>query len=240
MILLWVAIFFMLFIPLAYDIDKPRFFLPLIFVVSVWVGLIGKFFWERKSVFLKAVFAVFFCAFLLSNIIATAFWLFELSVSQQKALNPEDTIILKTKKDAAWWTWGIISRASIFMRDACVKQKIFYYLPKKVAEFRPVFDYAHESSGDKRPISSLKKIPSEFENGCYFLVEKNGQKDEMNLEIEKQASFGDIAVMMIKTGISSDADEKNIQNMNSSQNAEEDADSTTHQRAYWRDVFSSK
>lgn len=248
-IFLWATIFFLLYIPLAYDINKPRFFLSLMIVAFAWLGLMGKYFWQKKSVFAKTVFTTIFCIFLFSNIIAASLWLFELSVSQQKALNVEDTVILKTKKDKAWWTWGIIYRASIFMSSACEEQKIYYHMSKrKLVEFGDVFEYAHESSGDKRPIGISKEIPGEFNEACYFLIEKSGEKNKNNLEIEKQASFGDITIAMVKAGLSSEifaeVDKEDSQDIDSGENTEAEdtgdgiiVEELLYPRTYWKDVF---
>jgi len=236
-ILVWTATFFLLYFPLAYEIDKPRFFLPLMFLPFLHLGLL----WRWKSSFekTKKISVVILALLMLAgNLTASLLWLNEFARAQRGALNAKNTVILKVKKDDAWWTWGMIEKTAKIMSKECQGGAIYYYLPKQSQEFQDVFEWAFKLNGKQRPYSFAKKIDFE-KKGCYFAISKQTyEMDKLMIlgDFEKTGNAGDIAIYKMKREKTEEAvvvEKKNEPILED----EDDISIQTHQRLYWKDVF---
>lgn len=235
----WTLTVFLLYIPLAYDIDKPRFFLPLLFIPFVHVG----FLLERKLAW-KITGMTIAVMMLLVNAIASVLWLSEFAKAQTQEFNAKQSIILKAKKDAAWWSWGMIEQASEQMSLACQGEAIYYILPSQSVEFTDVFDWAFHLNGEKRSYALAKKIRND-KKGCIFVVSKQSYPIE-NMNTGKNgltdvASVGDIAIRKVVRSAEEEGTVANGASAEKIVQREEELNCTfeqaAHQRAYIKDVI---
>jgi 4-amino-4-deoxy-L-arabinose transferase-like glycosyltransferase len=239
LILTWTATFFLLYFPLAYDINNPRFFLPLIFLPYLHLGFLW--YWKTSYEKVKKIAVLILAiAMLLGNLAGSLLWLQEFSKAQNNRLDAKETIILKVKKDDAWWTWGMIKRSAAIMSSECNGGAIYYYLPKQSREFEDVFTWAFKLNGEKRQTVFKRNLDLKLK-GCFFAVTK--QSYDLKLislqgEFEKVGNSGDIAISKLKR---SAADEQvEIEVKKESAMVDEvgvDILIQLHRRVYWKDVF---
>lgn len=237
-ILFWTAAFLLLYFPLAYDIDKPRFFLPLIFLPYVYLG----FFWQWSASWKKIrIIAAFVLAsiMLLGNLTGSLLWLSEFSKAQSGGLDSKDTIILKAKKDKAWWSWGMIEKSAATMSDQCQGGAIYYYLPSKQnQDFQDTFNWAFKLNGEKREYAFTKKI-NPGKKGCLFAVTKqsfNAKELALMGDFERVGNVGDIAINKLKRD-AVDEQVAIVENKKVNNEIVGEFPAQPHQRAYWKDVF---
>ncbi len=190
MLLLWVMAFFILYIPLATVANKPRFFLPMLFVPVLFFGMISLIPRPKK---VKIVFVIVSLAFLGVSFITNAFystiWLSEIHASTERYISPKrDTVVLQMKKDDMWWTWGQIRGASEFMMKDCPYENILIEYQGQASEFMHDFLYAFHVAGDSRIRRSLKYNGPSF---CRYKItkakpsgnEKDDRWDEGDLRV---------------------------------------------------------
>lgn len=236
--LIWTVTFFLLYFPLAYEIDKPRFFLPLIFLPYLQLGLLWQ--WKNRQKVLKNVSVIFLAvAMLLGNLVASLLWLSEFSRAQNGALDAKNTVILKVKKDNAWWTWGMIQKTATIMSAECKGGAIFYYLPKQSQEFVDVFDWAFKLGEEKRQASFAKKIDL-TRKGCFFAITKQSFD---SAELLSQGDFklignsGDIAINKLERNLADEQVEIVEAKSKDVLAVPGEFLPQAHQRAYWKDVL---
>lgn len=233
-ILIWTGVFLLLYFPLAYEIDKPRFFLPLIFLPYVHLGFLWQFGFKQKKI--KQIFVLILATVMLGgNLTGSLLWLGEFARAQHGGLDAKNTVILKAKKDASWWTWGMVERATAIMLEKCKGGAIYFYLPKKSVEFEDVFIWSSKLRGEEREFGFVKKIDL-TKKGCYFAVTKQSYDLESNLrgDFLKVGNAGDIAIYKLQRA---QADEQAEVKKAKELPAPEEFMGTNHQRAYWKDVF---
>jgi hypothetical protein len=237
-ILVWTAAFFLLYFPLAYDIDKPRFFLPIIFLPYLHLGFLWVWPTSQEKT-KKTIVIVLASLMLIGNLAGCLLWLNEFARAQNGKLDAKNAIVLRAKKDSAWWTWGMIQKTAVIMSSQCNGDSIHYYMPKQSQEFIDVFDWAFKLNGEKREAKFEKKIDLS-KNGCYFTVSKQSY-DLSEIfsqgEFEKIGNVGDIAISKMKR---SEVDEQvapEIETKKEELAVPEEFAPVAHQRAYWKDVF---
>jgi hypothetical protein len=197
--LTWFIVSFLLYISLATKIDKPRFFLPLMALPFIQVGLIYEF--SKKWIQEKTAAILFTLIILLamaSNLYFVLNWLKELGDAQKIPIDPQKTVVLKAKGDPAWWTWKHFTDTASYISQDCKKSDIYYLMPKKTEEYTHQVEYAIQKSGEQRPIHIMAHKIDYNPDGCYYFISKTNAKitEEVvsNLNILDSKSFGDLAI----------------------------------------------
>ncbi len=161
--LLLMAVYFLLYIPLAFKIDRPRFYLPFLVVPYLYLGY--GMIWVRRYVparlwALWALLAVAMTLFL--NMFATTKWFMELHDSQQTVTSTGEK---NSKGRSFWLTWGHFERAARVMDEACMPaDTVFFSVSKSIQAYDHSIEYA-----------LLRKragvVPADGVPGsCYFYV----------------------------------------------------------------------
>lgn len=132
--LLWFLVYFLAYIPIAYQI-RPRFFLPLLALPFVFVGYLAVFFWGKRGVFWKGCVVAALMIIFVGNILGTIFWFREIQAAQKDAVDPWRTIILKAKDGVVLWH---LEKAVNYMKTTCPAKKIYY---DTSAEYRRPIKY---------------------------------------------------------------------------------------------------
>lgn len=170
--------FFILYAPLGEKIDKPRFFLPIIYLPIIYLG----YFYEhlKKKIEKSWAFLPFgiFLGLIAANLFFSFTWLAELSRSYAGALNPKDTVVLKMKKDAAWWTWNHFQALTDYAKTSCQDKDAYLSFAKNVREFEDTAQYALEQRG---MAAHIAKNPTRIENRCVLYVSRTG--DALNSDV---------------------------------------------------------
>ncbi len=119
--ILWLAVYFLIYIPIAYQI-RPRFFLPLLALPFVFVGFIARYFFEKKEKIWKTVAVAVLVIIFIGNLFGTYLWFQEIKTAQEKGIYPERTIILKAQDGIVLWH---LENAIEYIKNDCGGEPIY-------------------------------------------------------------------------------------------------------------------
>lgn len=197
LLLFWFGVFFILCIPLAFQI-RPRFFLFTFAIPFLFLGLIFEFLQEQKIKYYKHIIALLTLIVLLSNISGTVAWFKEQADSQNKDVPIKRTLILKTKDGV---TLGQLQGAVdyIYANKRTGANVYFYVKPEHVRPFNYLF-YQKKDADFKYYTLKINEDP----NAQYFAIVPSGNGisnisdkfgDSFNVLTEKD--FGQLKVFEI-------------------------------------------
>lgn len=121
--LLWFVIYFLSYIPIAYD-TRPRFFLPMLALPFIFAGYIIQFFLSLKSKGWQIAAGIVAGIIIIANIYGTFAWFGEIKEAQKKGVNPKRTIILKQRDGIVLWH---LENATNYIREDCKAGTAYYY-----------------------------------------------------------------------------------------------------------------
>ena len=221
--ILWFAVYFLVYIPIAYQI-RPRFFLPLLALPFVFVGYLAVFFWDKRSKLWKACVVAALAVIFFGNLAGTGAWFREIQAAQAGPVRPWRTIILKAKDGITLWH---LEKAADFVRKNCDK-KFLYYAAS--AEYKSPFRYIFSLEGEKT--DSILNYRKEKE-GCFFAFgltrskkKKIAPSVEKRFNIVSQEKIGAISVYKLELKEEYASQEKLFEEK------EEKSD-----RLFWKDIW---
>ncbi|MFH0969346.1 MAG: glycosyltransferase family 39 protein [Patescibacteria group bacterium] len=242
--LLMFGVFFMLYIPLGYSIDKPRFFLPLFFLPFSFLGFLGLYIPPKiSSLSRTALFSVVVVMIMFANVYFVYEWFRELKISQVEALSPKQTVILKTKGDPAWWTWSHFQKLACFMDQNCPNGEIYYLMGKNVRDYAETVDYAFGEINKNKPINGFTREFSAGPSRCYFYIFRTNDSVPDRLKtgfnIVNTHSFGsmNVAILASKDSVPTLIKPDNEETQTSSETSDEEEQPARVPRMFWKDVF---
>ncbi|HPX94624.1 MAG TPA: hypothetical protein PLF30_03665 [Candidatus Moranbacteria bacterium] len=170
--LIFLVVFFLIYIPLAFEIKRPRFFLPLIFIPFMLVGYIFAFMREigaeKKSKLVRLI-AVFAVAFLiLINVKSTRAWFYGLNESENL-----DVVSRETKRNVkVYWMWGRFEKAAAYMDENCEKDSILVVVSKKPGDYYRQFEYVIAQRDENLKALGKEKYKDDYEkyDSCFFYI----------------------------------------------------------------------
>jgi hypothetical protein len=168
---LLVSVYFLLYIPLAFKIDRPRFFLPFLFMPYVMIGYIftyAKSIGYKNIAYWGSIIAVTFVV--ASNIVMVDRWMRELALSQT-SVKQEKTL----KGQEFYWTWGHFERAAAVMNSRCQNDVLQYTMSKNTQEFGFSIEYALRMGSGREAVVQTRNYKSPGTQGCYFYVSRTGE-----------------------------------------------------------------
>ncbi len=124
--LVWLIVFFILSVPVAFQL-RPRFFLVVIAIPFFLWAILFEYLRDRWSHRGALIGLTVFALLLGLNIYGTAMWFQEQSLSQEKGISIERTLILKNKDGV---TLGQLKRASEVLAKAVRKDERIYFFVK--------------------------------------------------------------------------------------------------------------
>lgn len=166
-LVLWVAVFTLLTVPVAYQI-RPRFFIVVFAIPHLALGLIFEYLQERfrnrSAVWIGLIAAGVF----LANASGTLAWFQEQAGSQTGTPDPKHTLILKAKDGV---TLGELEQATDWMYARHTPgQTLYYYV--KPEHVRPIQFLLQQKKDPRMPILTLKLDGNP--NAQYFAVTPTG------------------------------------------------------------------
>lgn len=228
LILLWVGVFFVLCIPLAYSI-RPRFFIFTFAAPFLLLAFVFEWLEERKPQFYPFVIAVLALIVLGGNASGTHAWFQEQSLSQTKHLKVKRTLILKVKDGV---TLGQLQRAAdyIYAQRHGGNDVYFYVKPEHQRPLNYLLDqkkdkefYYHDSinfNGDPHA-QFFAVVPSDYTESDVL-----GKVKKPFILVSKE-KFGQIAVWEL--AFPERVIKPNFKLKKSSSGGSD--------RLYWKDVF---
>lgn len=201
-ILLSVGLFFIyvvVYVPLAYNIDRPRFFLPVLAIPFIFFGFLGEYLLKKSQLlYMKCVLGFIAAVFFFSNTFATLAWFKELGDSQVKEVNSANTIILKAKGDPAWLTWWHFNKAGDMIKNDCKKSNVYFTSSKDIREFDKSLEYKLERIRSNMKIHTMIHDITYNSDACYYYVFRTGHKipDKISekFNIEDDFIYGSYAI----------------------------------------------
>lgn len=230
LILLWIGVFFVLGIPLAYQI-RPRFFIFTFAVPFILLGIIFEFLEEKRIKYYHYGIIVLVAIVLLSNAYGTKAWFQEQANSQIRHFPVKRTLILKIKDGV---TLGQLEKAVNYMYQHHKPGYTLYFYAKP-EHIRPLEYLFWEKNNPNFTYAPLKlnKNPK----AQYFAVvpakkdaiNKITKKYGHNFTVLNSQQFGQIEVFEINFT------QRNISNDFRFNKKEGKTD-----RVFWKDVFGIK
>lgn len=234
------AVFLLLYIPLAKEIDKPRFFLPLLHLPFIFLGCIGFYLFGENGKWRVAktiIFSSLVLAMVFGSVRWSAAWLSELNKSQTQAVRQEETLVLDAKKDRVWWTWGHFKKTAVYMKSRCPRGVIYFIMAKDVSEYDHSFEYALKEARTLWPAKMIRKnIPYDSE-GCYFFISRINAAIPKTIEsfnLEKSADLGNISVT--KFSFVDSEGRTDLAESRREKNKEISPEDKKEHRLYWKSV----
>jgi 4-amino-4-deoxy-L-arabinose transferase-like glycosyltransferase len=236
--------YFSLYIPLAFTIDRPRFFLPIIIIPYIFFGYLAS--GARKKITkILAITAVMLITGI--NLYFLTSWLDEMKRSQTTSIDPEKSIILQEKGSMAWWTWAHFKKSAQYISQNCQGKSIYYIVEKGMTDYQKSIEYAFESNKETRPLHKLNHSVPYNLNGCYYYIAtpQTSFPDVIrSFKKEKPADLGNISITRFnftaenmnemqedQTGIENERDDEEGGMEKSPERK------SSHDRRYWSDIF---
>lgn len=195
--LIFLVTYFLIYIPLAFEIKRPRFFLPLIFMPFILVGYIVALAREIGAGKKLRVVATLAIAFLvLINVKSTRAWFYGLNESENL-----DKISREAKKDIkSQWMWGRFEKAAVFMDENCEKDSIFIIVSKKPGDYYRQFEYAMMQLDERLKVLAKEKYKDDYEkyDSCFFYispVKENRPEFLSARKYDEPSYFGDMEIV---------------------------------------------
>ncbi len=168
---IFMLVYLVLYFLLAFEIEKSRFFLPLIIMPFILVGylalLAGKTKFKKTSNFFIGIFII---ALIFGNARSIMTWFSEMKESETER---ETSYKVLTEKDKSfWWTWGRFEKAADYMDESCQKNAVFFLMSKKTKDYDHSIEYALIQRNRNLAIELKDKFKEKYENydRCYFYI----------------------------------------------------------------------
>ncbi len=239
--LLLIIVYFILYIPLAFTVDRPRFFLPFMMIPYLYCGYIILALEKRfgRKMFLKILAIIGVSIVILSNMHSVLGWFAELRQSEQ-ITESAGTGEKNIKGRSFWLVWTHFERAASAMDNSCQgTAPIFFFPSKNIKEYGHSIEYALLLGNPDRPIVLERKYDPIVLDGCYFFVSlpHNGVMPELMASepADEPLDLGGILltrfypVRMSGTYEPDKDDEKEITFVPEKR--------TRNSRVYWGDIF---
>jgi hypothetical protein len=219
--ILWFLSYFLIYIPISYQI-RPRFFLPLLALPFLFIGLIAKYFWEKNKNIWKIPVIAILAIILAGNLYGTFLWFKEINSAQKKGAYPQRTIILKARDGIVLWH---LERAVQFIAKDC-GQSVVYYTSNSEYKY-PI-----------RYLLGLKNIAGMSFNGfdpekggCFFAIGLTRSKKGMDSSLASDFDVASKEKIGALTVYKLNPKEEFLNNRNSKKEKPEEA------RIFWKDVL---
>lgn len=170
--LIFMLVFFGLYVPLAFDITRSRFFLPIIMMPFLLFGYLVAF--ARQLGFRqkwRPAIAIVIAVLILGNIRSTLAWFSNMNASQTEHLPAYDKKVTEKSKEY-WWMWGRLEGAADFMKMNCEKKQVFFIISKKTQFSADAIEYAFFMARDGRNLVFKEKFKPAHEqyDSCYYYI----------------------------------------------------------------------
>jgi len=171
--LLLMGAYFILYLPLAFTVNRSRFFLPFMMVPYIYCGYIILALEKRfgRHVFLKALAILGAGIVIMSNTHSVVGWFSELHQSERVVGAAEMNERNDRGRKSFWLVWTHFDKAATAMDSACPGDTpIFFFPSKEIKEYGRSIEYPLLLKNPDRPIILERKYDLETLEGCYFFV----------------------------------------------------------------------
>lgn len=240
MSLIFTLAFLLLYAPLAFEVNKTRFFLPLLMTPFMMVGFIivavEKIGFFKRKVW--AVSSILIALLIFGNIKSTFAWFSNMKKSEEGLHLTYQKVSEKNKE--FWWTWGRFINAAEHMDGNCERENVIFITSKKTKDLGDSVEYAFEEISGKK-ILFKEKYKEDYDkyDSCNYYISLVGE-DIPEFLVQKnhdnQFEMGDMAILRWypKSAGSQDFPEKKSSDRNRSLQSKVKSD---YPRIFWGDLF---
>lgn len=241
---LLMLVYALLFLPLAEEVDRPRFFLPLIMLPFIFAGFWGQLFGAGRGRKIGLVITISLCVFSAgSNLREASAWLGELKRAQTEVVTQDNARILDAKKGDTWWTWQHFLKTAEFLDADCPHGNIYFTVSGDTPDYDHSFEYALKNLGREKPGVRIfdKKVPFD-PRGCYYFLSQSSDvlpKRLENFVLRSPAvDLGNIKVLRFDFAANNlpEISPANSEAAEEKDEEEEEIKLDGHARLYWKDV----
>jgi hypothetical protein len=225
--LIWFPAYFLAYIPIAYNI-RPRFFLPMLFLPSIYLGYIGHNLFARKKIIFKVLASFLVVLIIGGNVLGTFLWFSEVKASQKKGIYPSRTIILKAQDGIVLWH---LEKAADFMINNCDSKKIYYYSNSEYK--RPIKYLLGLKGAEPNSVMNMERGT----DGCVFATYLTRVKSlklpvalSDRFEIASVQKFGAISIAALSLKSNWEGQDLGLKKQKDEDTIEK------KERIYWKDV----
>lgn len=171
--LLLMTVYFILYLPLAYSINRPRFFLPLLSVFYIYCAYIILALEKRfgRTVFILVLLVFGVSTVILSNLHSTLSWFSSLRESEQVAEIVDTDRNIKGR--SFWLVWTHFEKAAAMMDAGCQGDAPIFFLPSRdIQSYGRSIKYALLLQSPNRSIILERKYDPKVSEGCHYFVSR--------------------------------------------------------------------
>lgn len=184
-IFLWVSVFFILCIPLSYQL-RPRFFIFTFAVPFILLGLIFEALEESRQKFYPVVIFILVATVIGGNVFGVRAWFQEQAASQTKYLAVKRTLILKAKDGV---TLGQLEKAVDYMYASRQGDSRLYFYVKS-EHVRPLeYLFSQKKDANLNYYSALKLDSGDPKAQYFAVVPSDCKESSLSAKIGINASF---------------------------------------------------
>ncbi|MCX6762555.1 MAG: glycosyltransferase family 39 protein [Candidatus Moranbacteria bacterium] len=227
--LIWLPIYFLGYIPIAYQI-RPRFFLPMLALPFIFLGYICQYFTFQKKIWAKYIPAALVVIVLFGNSYGTYAWLKEMKDAQKRGVYPKRTIILKSIDGITLWH---LENSANYIAANC-SQNVVYF--NSSSEYHRPIKYLLGLKGKNG--LSLVDAETGDPNACYFGIKRTRVKDnnlgdplDSEFYADSEKKFGAMSVLTLK--LNDNFSGQALPTFHKSVDELQNPD-----RVFWKDIFS--
>ena len=168
--------FLVLYAPLAFEVNKTRFFLPLLMTPFIMVGFIviaaEKIGFSKRKIWIVSLTIIFLLIF--GNVKSTFAWFSNMKKSEE-GLNLAYQKVSEKNKEF-WWTWGRFKNVAEHMDGNCEKENVIFITSKKTKDFGDSIEYALEEVSRKKVLFKEKyKEDYDKYDSCNYYISLAGE-----------------------------------------------------------------
>lgn len=243
--LIFLLVYFVLYIPLAFEIRRSRFFLPLLTTPFMLIGYLIVYAIKmgfRKKFKIGA--AILISLLILGNVKMTLAWFMNMG-SSEKNEQASDYWKVSEKNKEFWWTLGRIEKAADYMAETCKKDSVLFIISRKTKDFGDAIGYSFLWKAPGKDITEKEKHSEKYEkyDSCFYYVSLT-QEDLPEFlndrEYEEPIIMGDMRIIKWypeNEGTVDFSEMKNNKNNNDRDDSLEKKINSDYPRINWGDLF---
>ena len=232
--LIWLPVYFLGYIPIAYQI-RPRFFLPMLPLPFIFLGYVCQYFLWQKRKFVPYLAFVLAGVVLVGNVYGTYAWFKEMKDAQKKGIYPQRTIILKARDGITLWH---LENTANYIATTCPLNTIYY---NTVSEYHRPIKYLL-GLANKNGLA-IADMPTGDPSGCYYTFKRTRVKDnsmgellDSEFSVVGERKFGAWTVLTLK--LNDNYSGQPLPSFHAGRQTSSESEDTS--RVFWKDIFTKK
>lgn len=215
-ILIYFSVFCLVYFPLAMEIKKSRFFLPLAPIPFIYLGFLFAYLSQYAffgKYFLKISGTIIVVILLGYNLHMDLQWIWAMNTSQNQTLTKNNSFALRNKGDKFWWSWNQFQKIAIYMRDNCEKKDIYFTISKSAKDYAASIRLAATYVAKDKNITFVKSDLTDAD-GCFYFVSQTSEdvSDDIknNFILEDPVDLGNVSIVRFNFLKNNDFSDKEI------------------------------